>query len=102
MMLILRDDQVIEIFDSPASPPGWIEAIDIENQGYSFCDESGQRYVGVIIRLGGWFGQDEYELQPEGVPDISNALTLVDKAKLIEPNDRFPDLKSLRDYLLTR
>jgi len=33
MMLMLRDDPVIEVFDSPDNPPDWIEWIDIENGG---------------------------------------------------------------------
>ena len=33
MMLILRDDPVIEVFASPDNPPNWIEPIDIENEG---------------------------------------------------------------------
>jgi hypothetical protein len=32
MMIMLRDDQMIEIFRSADAPPSWVEAIDIENE----------------------------------------------------------------------
>ena len=102
MMLILRDDPVIEIFESPDNPPDWIEAIDIENNEYQFCDDDGQQYVGVITRPSSWARLTLYELKPVGSPDLANALTLVDRAVAIEPNHKFDDLAALRNYLLDR
>ena len=99
MMLMLRDDKVIEIFDSPENPPAWIEAIDIENEEYRFCDEKGQRYVGVIVRPVGYFRSGAFELRPEGQPQLKNALDLVDAAVGIEPNERYGDLDLLRRHL---
>jgi hypothetical protein len=46
MMIMLRDDQVIEVFDSPDDPPSWIEAIDIENGEYQFCEEHANGMLG--------------------------------------------------------
>ena len=102
MMIMLRDDPVIEVFDSPDHPPSWIEAIDIENREYRFCDDTGQRYVGVITRPSGWFRQAEFELRPEGSADMKNLLDLLDRAKTIERSDRFPDLEALRQHLSIR
>ena len=95
MMMILRDDGVIEVFESPSCPPDWIEVIDVENGEYQFCDDTGQRYVGEIATRGGLFRQAEWRLRPEGPPDMRNALDLIAKAKMIEPNGMFPDLESL-------
>ena len=97
-MIILRDDPVIEVFDSPLAPPNWIETIDIENREYQFCDDTGQVYVGEITKPAGLFRHSEWRLRPEGEPDIQNLLNLIDQAKEIEPNDRFPDLESLRRH----
>jgi|GEM_PF-4996362 len=102
MMIILRDDPVIEVFESPDHPPNWIESIDIENNEYRFCDDDGQQYVGVIIRPGRWFRLPRYELKPVGSPDVANAIALVDQAVVIEPNRKFADLDALRGYLLDR
>ena len=101
MMLILRDDQVIEIFDSPSSLPNWIEPIDIENEEYLFCDDKGQRYLGVVAQRGNWRQTAKIDLQPIGVPDRLNAVSLVDLALQIETNERFQDLPSLRQYLIS-
>jgi hypothetical protein len=102
MMILLRDDPVIEIFDSPDNPPDWIEAIDIENNEYRFCDDDGQQYFGVITRPTSWFRLPHYELKPVGSPDVANAVALVDQAVAIEPNHKFADLAVLRSYLLDR
>ena len=99
-MLILRDDPVIEVFDSPDHPPSWIEAIDIENAEYQFCDDHGQRYIGVITRPSGWIRNAKFQLRPEGRADLKKAMALVDRAEQIEPNDPFPRLESLRQYLI--
>jgi hypothetical protein len=102
MIIMLRDDQVIELFDSHERPPSWIEGIDIENGEYQFCDDRGQPYVGVIIQPSGIFRQAEFRLQPQGTPDIKQALALIDQAKELQPNDRFSDLNALRNYLTSR
>jgi hypothetical protein len=101
MMIMLRDDRVIEIFRSPDAPPGWIETIDIENGEYRFCDERGQRYVGEVTHPPGLFREGEFRLRPEGGPNLNNALELIGGAQFIEPNDQFPDLESLRRHLAT-
>jgi hypothetical protein len=100
MILMLRDDQVIQIFDFPPTVRDGIEAIDIENHEYQFCDQNGQRYVGVITEKIGWFRSGNFELRPEGTPDIKNALLLIDSATALEPNEKFPDLDALRAFLL--
>lgn len=101
MMMLLRDDAVIELFDSPSTPPNWIEAVDVENREYSFCNEFGQRFEGVITRPISRFHSGEFELRPVGISAISNALDLVDRAKAIEPNSRFDSLNSLRRFIQT-
>jgi hypothetical protein len=101
MIIILRDDPVVEVFDSPLCPPDWIETIDIENCEYQFCSDTGQRYVGKITKPAGFIRQAEWRLHPEGEPDIKNALALIDAAQEIEPNARFPDIESLRRHTTT-
>jgi hypothetical protein len=102
MMFILRDDPVLEVFDTSDNPPNWIEPIDIENEEYSFCDDHGQRYTGVVTQPEGWFHAATFELRPVGEPDIANAIALVDRAVAIEPNGKFADLAALRCYLTNR
>jgi hypothetical protein len=101
MMLILRDDRVIEVFDSFEHPPVWIESIDVENGEYQFCDDKGQRFVGVVGRHT-LVTQAEWHLRPTGEPDIRNALGLVEKAVMIESNSHFPDLDSLKRHIASK
>ena len=98
-MLLLRDDTVLEIFEDAAKPPGWIEVIDIQNEEYEFCDEHGQRYVGVVTGSSGWSGTAQFVLRPEAAPQLGNVIDLVDRAQAIEPNKYFGDLDALRRHL---
>ena len=50
MMLILRDDGIVETSEFHTSPPDWAEWTDIEKSEYEFCDEIGQRYRGVLLQ----------------------------------------------------
>lgn len=68
MILMLRDDRVIEIFESLSTVRDGIEATDIENQEFEFCDECGQRYVGVITEMIRWLRSGDFELRPKGSP----------------------------------
>jgi hypothetical protein len=102
MMIMLRDDPVIEVFESAGTPPNWIECIDIENGEYKFCEDTGQRFVGEVVQRAGFLRREQFRLKPEGEPDVMNALRLLDQAKTIEPNEYFADLESLRRHILDR
>ena len=103
MMMVLLDEPTLILFESPDEPPDWLEAVDVLNDEYRFCDDNGQRFVGVIVRRPGWLGpEDDYILRPEGAPDIANAIALVERAVMIEPNRWFADVESLRRYLADR
>jgi hypothetical protein len=99
-MLMLTDDRMIRIFVSPPTQKDRIEFIDVMNQEYQFCDQNGQRYVGVVTEKPGWFRSGDFELRPEGTPDIRNAMRLLDSAVSLESNETFPSLEALRAYLL--
>ena len=95
MMLILRDDLILETFESPDQPPTWIEWIDIENEEYEFCSDRGHRYIGKVRGDG---GLGEWTLVPAGTPDLENAVSLVHRAVGIE-RSQFSDLASLLAYI---
>ena len=99
MLMMLRDDKVIELFESINDPPKRLETIDIENDEYQFCDLRGQRYVGVVARPAGWFSDGTFELRAEGPAILQNALSLLDQATDLADNQWFQDLASLRRSL---
>jgi hypothetical protein len=78
MMLLLLDEPTLMLFETPDKPPDWLEAVDVLNNEYRFCDDNGQLFVGVSTHPGGRFRDPEYVLQPQGPPAIANALKLVD------------------------
>src|SRR5687767_13985867 len=96
MMLILRDDLVLETFKSPDQPPDWIEWIDIENEEYQFCDDSGQRYRGRVTSDLSW-----WRIEPIATPDRQLALALIDRDVDIE-RSAFPNLASVRAQATSR
>jgi hypothetical protein len=58
MLLVLDKDACLYIFDSIDAAESDLEAIDIENDEYQFCDESGQPYVGELVPSRGMFSGD--------------------------------------------
>ena len=101
MMLVLLDEPTLMLFGSPDTPPDGLEAIDVVNGEYFFCDDDGQPYVGVVTRAVDRYPL-EYSLRPEGNPDIANARDLAGKAVLLAPNPWYADLESLRRHLEAR
>ena len=80
MILFLRDDLVLETFESPDHPPNEIEWIDVENDEYEFCSDTGQRYRGELVRAGGFFRGEQWRLVPVGSADVANAIAVVDRS----------------------
>ena len=72
--------------------------MDFLNNDYRFCDDNGQRFVGVSTRSTGQFGDPEYVLCAERRPDIANALEVAERAVILIPNPWFADIASLRRY----
>jgi hypothetical protein len=99
MMMVLLDEPTLMLFESPDKPPEWLEAVDVLNNEYRFCDDNGQRFVGASTDPDGRFRGSEYALRALGSPDIANALELVARAGMIMPNPWFADVDSLRCYL---
>jgi hypothetical protein len=103
MVLLLRDDLILETFDSPDAPPDWIEWIDVENDEYAFCSDAGQRFRGELIKAEGFFHGEQWRLIPDGSPALENALALVDRASDVDPRRcSFANLADLRHHLTSR
>ena len=103
VMLLLRDDLIVETFDSPDDPPDWVEWIDVENGEYRFCSETGQKYRGELVQRGWLFRSVKWRLIPDGKPDPRNAIAIVERAVDVDPQRScFADLATLRQHLTKR
>ena len=100
MMMMLRDDLVLELFDDPRTPPAWIEGIDVNNKEYSFCDVHGQRYEGRITTPGTLLHQARFHLEAVGNPDLANALDMLGRASGMEKHGRIENLPALVTIIL--
>jgi hypothetical protein len=78
MLLLLLDEPTLMLFEAPDKPPDSLEAVDVLNNEYRFCEDNGQLFVGMNAHPGGWFRAPEYVLRAQGPPAIANALKLVD------------------------
>ena len=94
MLLVLDKDACLYIFDSVDAAQGDLEAIDIENDEYEFCDESGQPYAGELVPSRGGF-----RIAPRGSPNPSLPLSFIDRTKRFWPEGTpFKILDDARAY----
>jgi hypothetical protein len=75
MLLVLDSDRELYLFSTIAEAEAELEAIDIENEEYDFCDESGQRFRDEITSPVTRVGAGAFRLVPEGGPDTALPLT---------------------------
>jgi len=77
-MLVLEiNGNLLYLFSSVADAESNLEAIDIENAEYEFCDTTGQRFLGEIIEPVTNFCNGSFCLKPDGKPDKSVVASFV-------------------------
>ena len=98
MILVLETNcGLLHLFSSAAEAESYVEAIDIENGEYEFCDDSGQRFVGEITQPTGLFRSGEVRLAPVGVPEQALVVSFLSRARTLERGcDGFQTLDDLR------
>ena len=85
MMLVLETNgSLLHLFSSATEAESHLEAIDIENGEYEFCDETGQRFVGEVIALATTFRTGSFRLRPDGVPDRAVVWSFLARARSLE------------------
>jgi hypothetical protein len=96
MLLVLDRDGYLHVFESLDAAHRDLETIDIENHEYEFCDDSGQQYLGEVIKTPGFFGRYDFRIVPDGSPDPALPLSLISRAKRLEVAKATP-FKTLDD-----
>jgi hypothetical protein len=75
---------LLYLFSSAAEAESHLEAIDIENNEYEFCDDTGQRFVGNVTKPITKFGAGSFNLKPDGKPDKAFIASFLSHARSLD------------------
>jgi hypothetical protein len=100
MILLLEiNGGLLSLFSSLAEAESYVEAIDIENGEYEFCDDTGQRFVGEIIAPVSKFRAGSVRLRPDGTANKEVVASFLFRASSLDRAcggvRRLTDLKRL-------
>jgi hypothetical protein len=85
MILVLETNGcLLHLFSSVTETESHLEAIDIGNREYEFCDDTGQRFVGEIISPVTRFRRGRFRLIPAGAPDTELLASFLARARSLE------------------
>jgi hypothetical protein len=85
MMLVLEiNGGLLHLFSTATEAESHLEAIDIENGEYEFCDDTGQRFVGEVVTPVTTFRAGSFRLRPDGAPDRAFVVAFLSRARSLE------------------
>jgi hypothetical protein len=85
MMLVLEPNGgLLQLFSVAGEVESQLEAIDIENGEYEFCDDIGQRFVGELVAPVTAFRSGSFRLRPDGTPDRALVSSFLSRARSLE------------------
>jgi hypothetical protein len=85
MMLVLEaNGSLLHLFSSATEAESHLEATDIENGEYEFCDDTGQRYVGEVVAPVSSFQAGSFRLRADGAPDRAFVAAFLSRARSLE------------------
>lgn len=98
MILVLETNGcLLHLFSSVPEVESYLEAIDIENQEYEFCDHTGQRFVGEIVSPVTTFRAGRFRLVANAAPDPQLLSSFLARARRLDRGcDEFQTLDALR------
>jgi hypothetical protein len=82
---------LLSAFASPHEAELKLEAIDITNREFEFCDDTGQRFAGVVSEATSTFRGGRFRLEPAGAPSKAHIAELVSRARSIDKTEQLPD-----------
>jgi hypothetical protein len=102
MLLVLEiRSGVLLLFPSVADAESYLEAIDIGNAEYEFCDAAGQRLVGDVFEPVTVFAGGRFRLVPHGAEDPRFTAAMLGRARVLaQPYREAATLDDLRKSLL--
>ena len=84
MLVLETNGRLLYLFSTAREAELHLEAIDIENREYEFCDDAGQRFSGEIIVPVTTFGAGSFRLRADGKPDRAVVRALLARAHSLE------------------
>src|SRR4051812_42518573 len=85
MILVLETNGgLLHLFSSAAEAEADLEAIDIENGEYEFCDDAGQRFIGQAVTPVTTFRAGIFRLRPDGAADRTIVASFLSRARSLE------------------
>ncbi len=81
MLLVLDRDDCLSLLPSVAAAEAHLETIDIEGDEFQFCDESGQPYVGEVLKPAGTWSGGDFRIVARGMPDAALPGAFLARAK---------------------
>lgn len=97
MFVLETNGSLLYLFSTVAEAESDLEAIDVQNGEYEFCDDIGQRFVGEIVAPVTKFCAGTFRLKPDGAPDKELVASFLFRAKSLERAcDKVRSLNDLR------
>ena len=104
MILALDKHAALYVFSSASDAESHLEAIDVQDDAFEFCDERGQRFSPTYTRppkrsrLGpiGFVSIGAFELTADGDIDSGLPESFVERAAHVE-HTSFPDMTTIED-----
>ena len=83
MFLVLDRDAELHVYASASDAEHDLEAIDVENAEYEFCDDTGQKFLAEITSQVTTFCAGTFRLRSEGSPDTAFLSSLLSRARAL-------------------
>jgi hypothetical protein len=81
MFLVLDTDYELLILASVEAALAHLETIDLENDEYEMCDDTGQRFTAAILKPAFAFIGGDFRLVPTGLRDAKLPLQFIERAQ---------------------
>jgi hypothetical protein len=93
MLFVIDRDNNLAVYESVRDAESDLETIDVEDCEYEFRDETGQRYIGEILKPVGKFSSGEFRIVSQDTRDPSLPAAFISRA--LDDRSRVLGLKTL-------
>jgi hypothetical protein len=103
MLIVIDRNNYLYLFNNINEAYSYLEVCEFEYDEYEMCDEEGLKHIGEVTKKSTFFRSGSYELKSVGKPDISYALSIVNRAEFFDKGrTSINDLDELRELILSK